>query len=278
VTSATTLGVEFSVGEVDLRAAAARLAAAGIEEPLREARILARAAAADTQFESFIVRRERREPVAYILGRKEFWSLEFEVSPAVLIPRPDSETLIETALAAFKANPPARVLDLGTGSGCLLIALLAAWPRATGMGVDISEAALTLARRNALRHHVAERAEFRLGDWGEGLAERFDLILANPPYIADDAFDRLAPDVRDHEPVRALRAGRQGLDAYRRITGQLPRLLAPQGRAIVEIGFDQAASVKDLFTTAGLEVLKVVKDLGGDDRALVARLPQSPGA
>jgi release factor glutamine methyltransferase len=110
------------------------------------------------------------------------------------------------------------------------------------------------------------------------MAERFDLILANPPYIADDAFDRLAPDVRDHEPVRALRAGRQGLDAYRRITRQLPRLLAPGGRAIVEIGFDQAATVKDLFTTAGLEVLKVVKDLAGHDRALVARLPQSPGA
>jgi release factor glutamine methyltransferase len=272
------LELVFSVPESDLRTAAARLAAAGIDEPLREARILARAAPDTATFDAFIGRREGREPVAYILGRKEFWSLEFEVSPAVLIPRPDSETLIEAALGEFKTNPPARVLDLGTGSGCLLIALLTEWPRTTGVGVDISEAALALARRNALRHHVAERAEFRPGDWGEGITERFDLVVANPPYIADDVFDRLAPDVRDHEPVHALRAGREGLDAYHRIAKHLPRLLEPAGCAIVEIGFDQRASVKDLFTTAGLAGLRVVKDLAGHDRAVVARLPQSPGA
>ena len=198
-----------------LNEASGRLAAVGIDEPLREARILARAASDETTFTAFIARREKHEPVAYILGRKEFWSLEFEVTPAVLIPRPDSEALIEAALAAFKTKPPARILDLGTGSGCLLIALLTEWPSATGLGVDKSTAALALARRNAERHKVAARANFREGDWLQGIEEKFSLIVANPPYISDAAFAALDSDVRDHEPSLRVKRRPLGLECDR---------------------------------------------------------------
>jgi release factor glutamine methyltransferase len=260
-----------------LKEAAARLAAAGIDEPMREARILAKEAPDAPTFDGYIARRAKREPVAYILGRREFWSLELEVSPAVLIPRPDTETLVETALAELKQNPPARILDLGTGSGAIVIALLKEWPRATAIGVDNSPAALAVAHRNALRHRVADRAELRLGDWTEGVTERFDLVISNPPYIGDDEFTELDPDVRDHEPASALRAGKTGLDDIARIALSLPALLMPQAPAIVEIGYKQAQSASALFTKAGLEIVKIAKDLAGRDRAVVARLPQPTG-
>jgi len=261
-----------------LKAAAARLAAAGIDEPMREVRILAREAPNEAAFETFLARRARREPVAYILGRREFWSLDFEVSPAVLIPRPDTETLVEAALAEFKANPPARIIDLGTGSGAILTALLTEWPRAAGIGLDKSEAALHIAKRNAERHGVADRATFRLGDWLDGIEERFDLVISNPPYITDAELGALDADVRDHEPALALKGGAAGLDAIERITAALPKVLAKSGRAIVEIGCDQGAAASAVFTKAGLEIVRIAKDLAARDRAVVARLPQKPGA
>jgi release factor glutamine methyltransferase len=260
-----------------LKQAAARLTAAGIDDPIREARILHKAAPDDATFQTFIARREKREPVAYILGRREFWSLELEVSPAVLIPRPDTETLVETALAEFKQIPPARILDLGTGSGAILIALLKEWPRATGIGLDKSAAALAVAGRNALRHGVADRVDLREGDWSKGIVERFDLVISNPPYIGEDEFAHLDPDVRDHEPAEALLSGPDGLRDIERIAKALPDLMTAHGRVIVEIGYKQAIAASGIFTNSGLEIVKIAKDLAGHDRAVVARLPQPPG-
>jgi len=260
-----------------LRNAAARLAAAGIDDPMREARILHKAAPDEATFQSFIARREKREPVAYILGRREFWSLELEVTPAVLIPRPDTETLVEAALTEFKQSAPARILDLGTGSGAILIALLKEWPRAIGIGVDKSAAALAVVGRNALRHGVADRMDLREGDWSKGITERFDLVISNPPYIGADEFAHLDPDVRDYEPAEALLSGQDGLKDIERIAKTLPDLMTAHGRVIVEIGYKQAAGASHIFTTAGLEIVRIAKDLAGHDRALVARLPQTAG-
>ncbi len=257
-----------------LKEAAARLAAAGIEEPMREARILHAAAATTADFEAFITRREKREPVAYILGRKEFWSLEFEVSPAVLIPRPDSETLIETALEELGRDAPARILDLGTGSGCLVVALLHEWPNSSAVAVDISAEALAVAKRNATRHHVATRVAFQKNDWATALDERFDLVISNPPYISDEAFAGLDPDVREYEPALALKAGPGGLAAIDRIARNLRAILKPTGLMLMEIGHDQGQQARQILTKNGLARLRIVKDLAGRDRVVVARLPQ----
>jgi release factor glutamine methyltransferase len=259
-----------------LRAAAARLGAAGIDEPMREVRILAREAPDAATFEAYVARREKREPVAYILGRKEFWSLEFEVTPAVLIPRPDSETLIETALKERKANPPSRILDLGTGSGCLLIALLTEFPHATGVGIDISRDALGLAKRNAARNNVAARASFTEGNFANALQERFDLVVANPPYIADAEHAKLDPDVRDHEPRLALTSGPQGLDAIAAIARALPNIMKADALALIEFGHGQGETAAETLVKHGLAVARVVKDLGARDRVIVATLPQRP--
>jgi release factor glutamine methyltransferase len=258
---------------VTLREAAARLALAGIEDPMREARILLKAA--PDRFEDAVARREKHEPVAYILGRREFWSLDFEVSPAVLIPRPDSETLVEAALKEFKHAPAARILDLGTGSGCLIVSLLSEWREATAIAVDISTAALDIAERNAARHAVAERINFRQNDWATGIDERFDLVISNPPYISDAAFATLDVGVRDFEPETAFKAGPQGLAAIERIARALPTLLKPNGVTLIEIGHDQAGTAWDILTGHGLEGLRIVKDLAGHDRVMVARLPQT---
>ncbi len=217
-------------------------------------------------YESLVSRRETHEPVSYITGHREFWSLDLVVSPAVLIPRPDSETLIEAALAS--GITPVTILDLGTGSGALLLAILTEFPGAIGLGVDASPAALEIAARNAERLGLAARAQFQLGDWGQGLEQPFDLILCNPPYVETTA--NLAPDVRDHEPATALFAGPDGLDDYRRILPQLGRLLTPAGIAILEIGATQAAAVNALAATAGLSTT-TRRDLAGLDRCLILR-------
>ena len=261
-----------------LRAAAARLAAAGIDEPMREARILAREANDAAQFDTFIARRQKREPVAYILGRKEFWSLEFEVTPAVLIPRPDSETLIEAALKELKAAPPARILDLGTGSGCLLVTLLTEWPNTTGVGLDISREALEVAGRNARRHNVVHRITFVEADFANSPDERFDLVVANPPYISEADHARLDPDVRDHEPRLALASGPDGLTAMKAIAHTLHRALKQSARVLIEIGHDQGESAAQTLRNEGLSVQHIVKDLAGHDRVIVATLPQGLGA
>ena len=254
-----------------LRTAAARLDAAGIEDPVREARILL--AAVPDRFEDAITRRCTHEPAAYIMGHREFWSLDFEVSPAVLIPRPDSETLIETALKELKSNPPKTILDLGTGSGCLLIALLTEWRDATGVGVDISPAALAIAKRNAERLGVSGRTQFIQADFGELSGNCFDLVVANPPYIPDAVVDTLDSDVRDFEPHLALKGGSDGLGPLERIARSLFDCMNPNALAFIEIGYDQGQSAPRTLRDQGLKVLRVIKDLGHNDRVVVVKLP-----
>ncbi len=219
-------------------------------------------------FEALLARRQAHEPVAYILGRRDFWTIELAVAPGVLIPRPDSETLIEAAVGHFGRAGPAMVLDLGVGSGALLLAALAEWPGARGLGIDRSEQAAAIARANAEQLGLADRAEIRLGDWGAGIGDRFDLILCNPPYVESVA--ELAPDVSRFEPASALYAGPDGLDDYRLLAPQIGRLLAPGGLAAVEIGADQADSVLALFAAHGLTG-QVRRDLAGRDRAVILR-------
>ncbi|HJS10910.1 MAG TPA: peptide chain release factor N(5)-glutamine methyltransferase [Sphingopyxis sp.] len=217
-------------------------------------------------FAGLIDRRLRHEPVAYIVGYRDFWTIRLQVGAGALIPRPDSETLIEAAARHFGDGAPSHVLDLGTGPGTLLLAALAEWPRATGLGIDASDAALAYARANADALGLADRSEFRSGDWSAGLDGQFDLILCNPPYIADS--EELMPDVAGHEPAGALFAGADGLDDYRRIIPDLPRILAPGGLAALEIGHRQHILVRELAETAGFKVA-CRQDLGGRDRALL---------
>lgn len=217
-------------------------------------------------FAALVERRLGHEPIAYIVGYRDFWTIRLGVGPGVLIPRPDSETLIETAIAHFVTRPPAHILDLGTGPGTLLLAALCEWADATGVGVDTSDVALGYARANADALDVGGRAEYRCGDWGEGVDGQFDLILCNPPYIGDR--EELMPDVADHEPAGALFAGPDGLDDYRRIIPDLPGLLALGGAAILEIGATQHVLVRALAEAAGFKVA-CHQDLGGRDRALL---------
>jgi release factor glutamine methyltransferase len=219
-------------------------------------------------FATLIERRLQHEPVAYITGTRDFWTISLSVGPGVLIPRPDSETLIEAAVERFPdAEASLKILDLGTGPGTLLLAALAQWPEAHGLGVDASSDALDYARRNAELLDLADRASFRLGNWADGVAGEFDLILCNPPYIAAD--ESLPAEVREHEPDAALFAGPDGLDDYRVIAAQLPRLIAPGGMAAIETGATQAAAVSALLTAQGLNVA-VRRDLAGRDRCVIA--------
>lgn len=219
-------------------------------------------------FAALVERRLAHEPVAYITGSRGFWTIELSVGPGVLVPRADSETLIEAALAHFAGGAgPKRVLDLGTGPGTLLLAALAEWPAASGLGVDASETALGYARENAERLGLSDRAELRAGDWAHGLDGRFDLILCNPPYIGTG--EVLGPEVREHEPAGALFAGSDGLDDYRRIVPDLPRLLTPGGIALLEIGWTQGTAVSALVRAAGLAAT-VRQDLGGRNRVVAA--------
>lgn len=229
-------------------------------------------AAGAERLRGFGERRLAREPVARILGLAEFWGLPFALSPETLAPRPDTETVVEVALAGIAdRHAPLRLLDLGTGTGCLLVALLHELPNAHGTGLDRSVDALATARANACRNGVINRAAFVAGDWGAPLAGRFELVLSNPPYIPTKALPTLAPEVRAHDPVAALDGGPDGLDAYRSILAEAGRLLVPAGRLIVEIGFDQEAGVRGLAQTAGLDVLGVAHDLGGRPRAVSMR-------
>ena len=221
-------------------------------------------------------RRLKREPVARIFGRKEFWNLTLTVTPDVLVPRPETETVVEAALDAAVHDAlrmeRLHILDIGTGSGALLLALLSELPNAVGTGTDISTAALAVARDNAERNNLANRCVFIACDIATGLKGPFDLIVSNPPYIARGDIASLAPDVRDYDPAIALDGGNDGLNAYRAIAAQVPGLLATGGKIIVELGIGQEDAIRALFTKAGLTVAPAYSDLAGIPRALSARL------
>lgn len=260
-----------------------RLSAAGIPQPRLEARLLfehaqSRGPEEDTgsdavfgHFESLVFRRRRREPMAYLLGEREFWSLPFHVTPRTLVPRPESETVVEAALARIDDRGAALdILDLGTGCGCLLLALLHELGRARGVGVDIDTGALAIARGNAERLGLGARAQFLRGEWGTALDHPFDLVVANPPYVAHGEFHALAPEITAYEPSTALLAGTDGLACYREIVPALPRLLVAGGIAVLEIGDRQAASVTRLLADAEMRPIAVARDLARRQRCIVA--------
>jgi release factor glutamine methyltransferase len=240
----------------------------GVENPDPD---MALPAAALGRLEDFAARRLAGEPVWRILGEREFWGLPFRLSPATLEPRPDSETIVEAALAQFagRRDEELALLDLGTGTGCLLIALLSELPRARGLGIDLSGQACETAAGNAALNGVGDRAAFRQGDWVEGLSGRFDLIVSNPPYIPSAEIAALSVEVREHDPLLALDGGGDGLKPYRLFAGTLPRLIAPGGALVLEIGAGQGPQVVALMRAGGLEFRGGRNDLGGHERALI---------
>jgi len=281
-------GVSATIGSA-LAEAAAALATAGFDESRRRARqFLAAALAvsagdvlayperpltpdAQHQIAAMLARLVAREPLSRILGRRQFWGLQIALSPDTLDPRPDSETVVEAVLQRIPDRAAAlRLLDLGTGTGCLLLALLSELPNATGIGVDIAVGAVRTARGNAGRLGLTGRSRFAVGDWGSGLAGGFDVVVANPPYIASAALAALPPEVADHDPRRALDGGADGVQCYRAIAGDLPRLMRPAGLFAAEIGQGQAACVGEILARSGFVKLASVKDLAGIERVIVA--------
>jgi release factor glutamine methyltransferase len=264
-----------------------QLEEAGIAGPVIDARLMLEAAAEATRtdivtdpyraltpeqearLDDYLARRARREPVSHILGRKGFWKIMLQVTPDVLTPRPDTETVVEYVLRDFPEHAAWSVLDLGVGSGAILLAILAERPAAKGLGVDVSEEALAVARENAANLGLESRVALLRGDWTQGLGEAsFDLVVSNPPYIADAVIESLEPEVRDHEPRLALSGGADGLDAYRILAPEILRVLRPGGRFAVEIGYDQRAAVEALFRDAGAEGVQTLRDLGDQDRVV----------
>ena len=219
------------------------------------------------RFGTMVKRRAKGEPVAYITGRRAFWNIDLHVGPGVLVPRPDSEVLIASAIEHFDGTAgPQRILALGTGPGTLLLAAIDIWPEATGIGIDVSRRALSYASANSRRLGFEKRVKLKIGDWAQGIEEGFDLLLCNPPYVAEGA--DLGPGVREFEPDEALFAGKSGLDAYRVLAPQLPRLLNKGGLAAVEIGHDQAEAVPALLARDGLKA-RVANDFGDRPRAVL---------
>lgn len=275
------------------RVLAAQFEAAGIESPALDARLLigqalaldhtglasqaSRGLTAEERdaITQLAIRRMRGEPVARIVGVKEFWGLKLALSAATLVPRPDTETVVEAALAAIgesRKRDKLRIADLGTGSGAILFALLHECPKATGLGTDIDPQALETAHANATALGLQARTGFVLADFGTALNETFDLVVSNPPYIRTADIEALAPEVRDHDPLRALNGGVDGLDAYRAIEREAPHLLHDTGVLIVEIGIGQSDDVAAILTTGGsLEKAAIHRDLSGRERALSFR-------
>ena len=266
--------------------AALRLSVAGIDSPRLDARLLLAHAMkmrpdalvgsidvppeALAEFNAMLARRILREPLAYITGNQEFWSLDFDVGPGALIPRPETETLIEAVLDRFPdKSAPLDILDLGTGTGCLLVAALSEYPKARGLGIDVSEDALQWARRNAEKHGLKDRCQLELGDWEKVSAGSADVILSNPPYIRWADIPLLAPEVRTFEPVSALDGGEDGLAAYRSLAGLIGPILKPKGLAFLEIGRGQDRDVPGLMAAQGLREQEIVPDLAGIPRCVV---------
>ncbi len=229
---------------------------ARLDEPLKQSELFG--------MDRVVAARSLHQPVSHIIGKRGFWNHEFLVNSDVLDPRPDTETLVAAALE----QPFERVLDLGTGSGAIILSLLAERPEARGLASDISDKALDMARRNAGRIGVAERVRFVVADWFAGLSGRFDLIVSNPPYIAQSEMPDLAPEVRDWEPHLALTPGGDGLAAYRILAAGLPDFLSPGGRAYFEIGHKQALDVSKIFINAGFNQPAVLSDMSGHDRVV----------
>lgn len=273
-----------------LIALAQQFDAAGVDTAAEDARMLLRAAcglsrlelatepdalltgAEEDRLSSYAARRARHEPVSRILGERGFWTLDLVVAPDVLDPRADTEALVETALRLCRDAPPTTILDLGSGSGAILCALLSEWPQAHGVAVDLSPQACRATTQNLARCNLGDRAMTLRGRWGEALgAGRFDLIVSNPPYIATGDIAGLDPDVRLYDPALALDGGADGLDAYRAIIGDLNRLAAPAAHVLFEVGAGQAGDVAALLAAAGLTPAGVVRDLGGHERVIAAR-------
>jgi release factor glutamine methyltransferase len=277
--------------------AKARLQSAGLSGPVIDARLLVEAAADATRadivtdpyralsaeqearLEDYLTRRENREPVSHILGRKGFWKIMLNVTPDVLTPRPDTETVVEFVLRDFPEQARWSVLDLGVGSGAILLAILAERTAAKGLGIDVSEEALAVARDNAAALGLANRVALLRSDWTAGLeGDAFDLVVSNPPYIASHVIETLEPEVRDHEPRLALEGGADGLDHYRILAPEILRVLKPGGRFAVEIGFDQKDAVEALFREAGALGVQTLRDLADRDRVVAgAKKPLETG-
>ncbi len=230
------------------------------------------------RYEAAIVRREGAEPVSKIIGIRQFYGLEFAVTPDVLDPRPDTETMIDAVLEIAPADRPLRILDLGTGSGCILLTLLAKLPHATGLGVDASEAALEIARINAERLHLDKKARFERSDWFEKVDAPFDLVVCNPPYIAEHEADDLSDDVLKWDPASALFSGVDGLSAFRILSSGLSKALSETGTAFFEIGSGQEEAVKRLFSGAGFDDLTFRRDIAGIQRCLIVRKARNGSA
>lgn len=280
-----TMTIGFALAEAEQA-----LRAAGVDRPRLDARLMLSAASglglerligaprgelshdAMARFRKMVARRVDRAPLAHIVGHREFWSLDLLVTPDTLVPRPDSETVVEAALTLLEDRSHAwRVLDLGTGTGCLLLAILSEAPNARGLGVDASAAALAVARANAERLGLAERTAFALGDWQAPRGETFDLVVANPPYIPEGDIDALAPEISRHEPRLALSGGRDGLDAYRQIAARLGGQITRGGGGVFEVAAGGAAAVEQVLVRAGFSPLSRYRDLAGNERAVSFR-------
>jgi release factor glutamine methyltransferase len=268
-------------------AARRRLEAAGIEGPVIDARLMLEVAANATRadivtdpyrvltpdqiqtLDSFLTRRAAREPVSHILGRKGFWTIELKVTPDVLTPRPDTEVIVDYVLKTLTPDQPVHMLDLGVGSGAILLAILSERVMATGLGVDISSPALEVARENAALMGLTDRAQFLHADWAQGQPDdRYDLVVSNPPYIATGVIATLEPEVRAHEPHLALDGGKDGLDAYRKLASEILRVLKPGGLFAIEIGYDQSRPVEALMRHAGAKGVRTLKDLANRNRVV----------
>ena len=271
------------------QSAKARLETAGLAGPVIDARLLVEAAAEATRADivtdpyrtltpeqeerlaDYLARRERRQPVSHILGRKGFWKIMLSVTPDVLTPRPDTEVIVDYVLKKFPdETTPFHILDLGVGSGAIVLSILAERPRAKGLATDISDEALAVARENAANLGLANQIAFARGNWTEGLADAsFDVVVSNPPYIASEVIETLEPEVKDHEPRVALDGGADGLDAYRHLAPEILRVLKPGGLFAVEIGYDQKDAVEALFNEVGAGDVWTIKDLSTNDRVVV---------
>lgn len=277
----TTLVKAWKAGRVELEAA-------GVDQPVIDSRLLLEAAADVTRlgiitdphktvseaqaatYNEFLARRARREPVSHILGRKGFWKIMLSVTPDVLTPRPDTEVIVDEVLKSFPEAMAFNILDLGVGSGAILLAILAERPAGKGLGIDVSEEALAVARENAANLDLNERVALLRGDWTAGLGDAgFDVVVSNPPYIATEEIETLDPEVRDHEPRLALDGGADGLDAYRALAPEILRVLKAGGLFAVEIGHTQSAPVEALFREAGALEVRTIKDLSDRDRVVV---------